>query len=209
MSVFTVTHVTRVDGYGVVQTLEPTDIAVGQSVTVAGLTNSSLNGSFTVVSTESYALTEVTPEGDLVFDYDFYYPNQIIFADAGDDIARTADSGTVTYGLTCTWIDSDDVIEWLGIESATANDTAFIATCVSAANAFCYRRRQAAGYFDSLSTVPDASVKLGTVMYAAYQYRTRGSVDGYASFESMATGTTTIGFGQIMQLLGTGRPQIG
>lgn len=209
MSVFTVTHVTRVDGYGVVQTLEPTDIAVGQSVTVAGLTNSSLNGSFTVVSTESYALSEVTPEGDLVFDYDFYYPNQIIFADAGDDIARTADSGTVTYGLTCTWIDSDDVIEWLGIESATANDTAFIATCVSAANAFCYRRRQAAGYFDSLSTVPDASVKLGTVMYAAYQYRTRGSVDGYASFESMATGTTTIGFGQIMQLLGTGRPQIG
>lgn len=209
MSVYTVTHVTRVDGYGVVQTLEPTDIAVGQSVTVAGLTNSSLNGSFTVVTTESYALTEVTPEGDLVFDYDFYYPNQIIFADAGDDIARTADSGTVTYGLTCTWIDSDDVIEWLGIESATANDTAFIATCVSAANAFCYRRRQAAGYFDSLSTVPDASVKLGTVMYAAYQYRTRGSVDGYASFESMATGTTTIGFGQIMQLLGTGRPQIG
>jgi hypothetical protein len=46
-------------------------------------------------------------------------------------------------------------------------------------------------------------------MYAAYQYRTRGSVDGYASFESMATGTTTIGFGQIMQLLGTGRPQVG
>lgn len=209
MSVFTVTHVTRVDGYGVVQTLEPTDIAVGQTVTVAGLTNSSLNGSFTVVSTESYALVEVTDAGDLVFDYDYYYPNQIIFADAGDDIARTADSGTVTYGLTCTWVDSDDVTEWLGIDSATANDTAFIATCVSAANAFAYRRRQAAGYFDSLSTVPDGSVKLGTVMYAAYQYRTRGSVDGYASFESMSTGTTTIGFGQIMQLLGTNRPQVG
>lgn len=209
MSVFTVTHVTRVDGYGVVQTLEPTDIAVGQTVTVAGLTNSSLNGSFTVVSTESYALVEVTDAGDLVFDYDYYYPNQIIFADAGDDIARTADSGTVTYGLTCTWVDSDDVTEWLGIDSATANDTAFIATCVSAANAFAYRRRQAAGYFDSLTTVPDGSVKLGTVMYAAYQYRTRGSVDGYASFESMSTGTTTIGFGQIMQLLGTNRPQVG
>lgn len=209
MSVFTVTHVTRVDGYGVVQTLEPTDIAVGQTVTVAGLTNSSLNGSFTVVSTESYALVEVTDAGDLVFDYDYFYPNQIIFADAGDDIARTADSGTVTYGLTCTWVDSDDVTEWLGIDSATANDTAFIATCVSAANAFAYRRRQAAGYFDSLTTVPDGSVKLGTVMYAAYQYRTRGSVDGYASFESMSTGTTTIGFGQIMQLLGTNRPQVG
>ncbi len=209
MSVFTVTHVTRVDGYGVVQTLEPTDIAVGQTVTVAGLTNSSLNGNFTVVSTESYALVEVTDAGDLVFDYDYFYPNQIIFADAGDDIARTADSGTVTYGLTCTWVDSDDVTEWLGIDSATANDTAFIATCVSAANAFAYRRRQAAGYFDSLTTVPDGSVKLGTVMYAAYQYRTRGSVDGYASFESMSTGTTTIGFGQIMQLLGTNRPQVG
>lgn len=209
MSDYTVTHVTRVDGYGVVQTLEPTDIAVGQTVTVAGLTNSSLDGTHTVVSTESYALVQVTLDGDLVFDYDFYYPNQIVFADAGDDIARTADSGTVTYGVTCTWIDSADVIEWLGIESATANDTAFIATCVAAANAFAYRRRQAAGYYDDLATVPDGSVQLGTVMYAAYQYRTRGSVDGYASFESMATGTTTIGFGQIMQLLGTNRPQVG
>ena len=209
MSDYTVTHVTRVDGYGVVQTLEPTDIAVGQTVTVAGLTNSSLDGTHTVVSTESYALTQVTLDGDLVFDYDFYYPNQIVFADAGDDIARTADSGTVTYGVTCTWIDSADVVEWLGIESATTNDTAFIATCVAAANAFAYRRRQAAGYYDDLATVPDGSVQLGTVMYAAYQYRTRGSVDGYASFESMATGTTTIGFGQIMQLLGTNRPQVG
>ena len=78
MSVFTVTHVTRVDGYGVVQTLEPNDVAVGQSVTVAGLTNSTLNGTFTVVSVESYALEEVTDSGDLVFDYDFYYPNQLI-----------------------------------------------------------------------------------------------------------------------------------
>lgn len=209
MSVYTVTHVTRVDGYGVVQTLEPNDIAVGQSVTVAGLTNSTLNGTFTVVSVESYALEEVTDTGDLVFDYDFYYPNQLIYADAGDDIARTADSGTVTYGLTCTWIDADDVIEWLGIESATANDTAFITTCVEAANAFAYRRRQAAGYFDSLSTVPGADVKLGTVLYAASQYRTRGSIDGYQSFESMSVGANTIGLGQVMQLLGTNRPQVG
>jgi hypothetical protein len=198
MSVYTVTHVTRVDGYGVVQTLEPNDIAVGQSVTVAGLTNSTLNGTFTVVSVESYALEEVTDTGDLVFDYDFYYPNQLIYADAGDNIARTADSGTVTYGLTCTWIDADDVIEWLGIESATANDTAFA-----------YRRRQAAGYFDSLSTVPGADVKLGTVLYAASQYRTRGSIDGYQSFESMSVGANTIGLGQVMQLFGTNRPQVG
>jgi hypothetical protein len=80
---------------------------------------------------------------------------------------------------------------------------------VEAANAFAYRRRQAAGYFDSLSTVPGADVKLGTVLYAASQYRTRGSIDGYQSFESMSVGANTIGLGQVMQLLGTNRPQVG
>lgn len=209
MSSYTLTHVTRVDGYGIVQALEPTDIAVGQTVTVSGLTNSELDGTHKVLSTESFAVVEVTPAGDLVFDYDFFYPNQIIFASSGVDIARTADSGTVTYGLVCTWITADDVVEWLGIDSATANDTAFIDSCVDAANAFAYRRRQAAGYFDSLSTVPGGDVKLGTVLYAATQYRTRGSVDGFASFESMTAGGNTIGFGQIMQLLGTNRPQVG
>ena len=91
----------------------------------------------------------------------------------------------------------------------TANDTAFIATCVAAANAWCYRRRASAGYFDSLSTVPDGSVKLGCVMFGASLYRERGSVDGYASFDAMGTTQPIASYGRILQLLGVGRPQVG
>jgi len=36
MATFTVTHHQRVDGYAVVQTLETTDIGVGQSITLSG-----------------------------------------------------------------------------------------------------------------------------------------------------------------------------
>jgi hypothetical protein len=55
---------------------------------------------------------------------------------------------------------SSDVLAWLGISVATANDTAFVGSCTDAANAFAFRRRKEAGYFDSLTTVPGADVKL-------------------------------------------------
>jgi hypothetical protein len=85
-------------------------------------------------------------------------------------------------------VDRDaDVVAWLGIASATANDTAFITTAVNAANAYAYRRRREAGYYDSLSTVPSADVKLGTIMFAGSLYRERGIVDSFASFEQMGT----------------------
>ena len=79
---------------------------------------------------------------------------------------------------------------------------------MSAANAWCYRRRATAGYFDSLTTVPDGSVKLGTVMYGATLYRERGSVDGYASFDQMGVTQPIASYGRILQLLGVGRPQV-
>ena len=208
MASFTITHLQRVQGYAVVQTLEDTDIAVGQTITISGASDSSFDGAHTVISIEAFELERVTDEGDLVFDYDIYHGNQAIFIDAGDDVTRDTATGTVTYGLTCTWIDNDDVLEWLGIDAATANDTAFITSCVSAGNAFAYRRRQAAGYYDSLSTVPDGSVKLGTTMYAASLYRQRGSIDSFQSFDAMGGAQPIASFGQIMQLLGTGRAQV-
>lgn len=107
------------------------------------------------------------------------------------------------------WVDSDDVIEFLGISAATANDTAFIGTCVDASNWFCFRRRSEAGYCDCPTTVPDGSVHLAATLYAAIQYRTRGSVDGYSSFDTMGTVTPIGSYGQVLQLLGCGKPQIG
>ncbi len=52
--------------------------------------------------------------------------------DSGADVTRDAIDpfGTLTWTPTCTWITSSNVTEFLGITAATANDTAFIATCV-------------------------------------------------------------------------------
>ena len=210
MATYTITQCGRVDGYGVVQTLENFDgLIVGADINISGLAQTQLNGNQVVASLIEYELISVTAEGDLVFDTDIYRPNQVIFADAGDDIARQVDSGDLTYTPTCTWIDADDVTEWLGISAATANDTAFITTCVNASNAYCSRVRREAGYFDALNTAPSADVKHAAVMYAGTLYRERGSADSFASFDQLGTSTPFGTLGRIKQLLGVGRPQVG
>lgn len=206
MAVFTVTHTQRVDGYAIVQTLEGTDIGVGQSITVAGTTG--FNGTFTVLAIPTYYFTGIDDEGDFTYDYDILIPNQLLVASAGADVARDAMSGTVTWTQTCTWIVAADVLAWLGISVATANDTAFVSACTDAANAFAFRRRKAAGYFDSLTTVPGADVKQGTILYAGALYRERGSVDSFASFNDMGAPAPIGSMGQIMRLLGINRAQV-
>ena len=205
MATFTITHVMRLDGYAVVQTLEQTDIGIAQSITVAGLTNSSLNGTQKVLAVPVWRLTGIDDEGDFVYDYDELIENQLLFADAGDDIERQADSGTITWTQTCTWIIAADVLAWLGISVATANDTTFVGVCTDAANAFAFRRRKEAGYFDSLTTVPGADVKLATTMLAGAYYRERGSVDSFQSFADMAVTAPMGSMGQINRLLGVNR----
>ena len=207
MAVYNLAFHTRLDNYAILQTFVDTDIQTQDSVVIAG-SGHNLNGTFTVVSTEPYLFIGVSEYGDLRFDYDVIMENQFIFVSAGTDLERSVATGTVTFTQSCSWITSADVISWLGIEVATANDTAFVAVCVSAANSWAFRKRREAGYTDSLTTAPDGAAKLGTIMYAATQYRSRGAVDGYASFDSMGMGTPTMSLGQIMQLLGCGRPQV-
>jgi hypothetical protein len=207
MAVYNLAFHTRLDNYAILQTFVDTDIQSQDSVVIAGCGHG-LNGTHTVVSTEPYEFIGVSDEGDLLFDYNVILENQFIYVSAGDDLERSVADGTVTYTPTCSWITSADVTSWLGIEVATANDTAFIVVCVSAANSWSFRKRREAGYTDSLTTAPDGAAKLGTIMYAATQYRSRGAVDGYASFDSMGMGTPTMSLGQIMQLLGCGRPQV-
>jgi hypothetical protein len=207
MATFNLAFHTRLEDYAVLQTFVDTDIQSQDSVVIAGCGHG-FNGTHTVVSTEPYLFMGVSDEGDLIFDYSVIMENQFIYVSAGDDLERSVADGTVTFTPTCSWITSADVTSWLGIEVATANDTAFIAVCVSAANSWAFRKRREAGYTDSLTTAPDGAAKLGTVQYAAIQYRSRGAVDGYASFDSMSMGTPTMSLGQIMQLLGCGRPQV-
>ncbi len=205
MATFTITHVMRLDGYAVVQTLEQTDIGIGQSVTVAGLSQSTLNGTQKVLAVPVWRYIGLDDEGDWLYDYNELIPNQLLFADAGSDIERQADAGTLTWTQTCTWIVANDVLAWLGISAATANDTTFVGACTDAANAFAFRRRKEASYYDSLTTVPSADVKLGTIMYAGALYRERGSVDSFQSFADMGVTAPMGSMGQIMRLLGVNR----
>ena len=207
MATFNLAFHARLDNYAILQTFVDTDIQSQDSVVVAGADHG-FSGTHTVISTEPYLFTGVSDEGDLLFDYDVIIENQFIYVNAGTDYDRSIATGTVTFSPSCSWVNSSDVTSWLGIEVATANDTAFIAVCVSAANSWAFRKRREAGYTDSLSTAPDGAAKLGTIQYAAIQYRNRGAVDGYASFDSMSMGTPTMSLGQIMQLLGCGRPQV-
>lgn len=209
MATFTVTHYQRLDDYAVVQTLEDTDIGIGQSITLAGV-GSGLDGTQQVQAVPTFLFTGVSYEGDFTYDTNIIIPNQLLFYDAGSDIERGAliPNGTLTWTQTCTWIASSDVLAWLGISVATANDTAFVGSCTDAANAFAFRRRKEAGYFDSLTTVPGADVKLGTTMLAGALYRERGSVDSFASFEAMNIPGSVGSMGQINRLLGVNRSQV-
>jgi len=207
MPVYAITHRQVTDDYLVVQTLEGTDVGIGQSVTVAGL-GATLNGTYTVLDVPTYRYIGVDDEGDWIFDPDEIILNQLLMAKTHADVARGPVSGTLTSTPVCTWIVDADVVAWLGIASATSNDTAFITSCVSAANAYAYRRRREAGYFDSLTTVPGGDVKLGTVMFAGSLYRERGSVDSFASFEQMGNPVPFGSSGQINRLLGVNRSQV-
>lgn len=195
--------------YGVVQTLTPNEIVTGQEFTISGLTG--FNGTYTAVALPQYLFTGTDTAGDLQFNASVLLPNQVLFALTADDIERTAAVGTITYTLTCTWATKADVEDWLGFTTTVpSSDNDLLVIAVAAANAYAYRKRQEAGYFDSsLSTAPSQDVLLGTIMYAGALYRERGSIDQYASFDPLATGTPTGGsMGQIMRLLGVNRPAI-
>jgi hypothetical protein len=209
MATFTVTHHQRLDDYAVVQTLEDTDIGIGQSITLSGLGHS-LNGTQTIQAVPIFEFIGVDDEGDLMYDTNVIIPNQLLFYSASTDLARSAaiPNGTLVWTQTCQWIVAADVLAWLGISVATANDTAFVGSCTDAANAFAFRRRKEAGYFDSLTTVPGADVKLATTMVAGSLYRERGSVDSFSSFESMNIPGTVGSMGQINRLLGVNRSQV-
>ncbi len=46
-------------------------------------------------------------------------------------------------------------------------------------------------------------------VFAAMNYRERGAVDGYASFDGFGNPAPTMSVARIMQLLGCGKPQVG
>ena len=210
MSVYTITHGFHFDDVSAVQTLTPSEVQPGDSIVVAGA-GGKFNGTFTVISVEEWEYIGKDQQGYLEFNYDVPKLNQVLYAVTGqaDDQEYAALAGTLTFTETITWTTSALVLSFLGIDVATANDTAYIAKCVSASNFFCFRKRREAGYTDQQATVPSPDVELGATLYAAQLYRERGtSGDAYAGFDGMGNLALPVNLARIMQLLGCGRAQV-
>ena len=208
MTTFDLAFNTRLDSVVVLQTLLESGIQVGDTVTISG-NGVIANGSYKVLSTEAAEFTGVDQYGDFEFDYNVIIQNQFLISNAGADVTRSVAAGVVAFTPSVTWIVNADVVAWLGIDSATANDTAFITTCVAAANYWCWNKRRESNYADKLNVAPDASVKLGTIMYAATLYRERGtSGDSYASYDGFGNQPQPVTLARIMQLLGAARASV-
>jgi hypothetical protein len=207
MAVYQVISKQLTSNYAVLQLLTPAELEVGQSITIAAV-DATFNGTYTIRALPDYYFVGIDDEGDLEFNPLITIPNQVLYARTAADVARQAASGTLTATPTATWISASDIEDWLGIGTATSADAAFLTICASSASQFCWRRRMEAGYVDSLTTVPSQDVKLGTIMYGGALYRQRGSMDSFASFQSMGTAPVMGLNGMIRQLLGIDRPQV-
>jgi hypothetical protein len=109
-----------------------------------------------------------------------------------------------------TWVADSDVALFLGFTpEVDSDDELFLSKCVDAANEFGYRRRQQAGYSDSRCLIPNSSALQGVILYAAALYRERGSIDSFQSFGEQVIPGMTGSMGQILRLLGIGRPAVG
>jgi hypothetical protein len=209
MAAYSVTQKYLVDNYAVVVLLTNADpLEVGQSFTLAGV-DLTFDGTYNVHALPPFRFIGVDEYGFLEYDPEQPIQNQVLFAKTAANVIISPATGTLTTTPTCTWITTDSQIEdWLGIGTATAADQTFITQCRLAANEFCYRRRQEAGYKDSLTTSPNASVTLGTVAYAGFLYRQRGAVTDFAGFDGLAAGGSMGLSPMIKQLLGIDRPAV-
>jgi hypothetical protein len=199
------------DNYACISTLEPTDIQVGDTVVVGGL-GAPFDGTFTVLACPQYRFVGVDGEtGEFNYDVNVAVPNQILFACTGDDVEFVVNfDGTVAFTPTCTWITTANLVTYLGVSiSDPSDDFTLITQAVSAGNQFCSRRRAEAGYNDSLSVSPSGDVTLGTLMYAAALWRSRGSLENvFASFEGMGSAPQQSLTPIVKQLLGIDRPAV-
>ena len=209
MATYTVTNKYLVDNYAVLQLLTPNEIAVGQSITVASV-DATFNGTYSVYALPQYLFVGTDTEGDLLYDYQVPIQNQVLYAKTADDVERVAASGTVTYAPVCTWVTAAQVMSYLGITiTDPSDDYTLLTQSVSAGNQFCYRRRQESGYIDSLTTSPSGDVTLGTIMYCAALWRSRGSIETtYATFDGMGTAPQQSLTPIVKQLLGIPRPAV-
>jgi hypothetical protein len=209
MATYTVTNKYLLDDFAVLQLLTPSEIAVGQSITVAGV-DATFNGTYTVRALPQYLFIGVDTEGDLLYNYQLPIADQVLYAKVADNVERVASSGTVSYDPVCTWVTAAQVMSYLGITITNPSDDYTLLTqSVSAGCQFAYRRRQESSYVDSLTTSPGGDVTLGTLMYCAALWRSRGSIEAtYATFDGMGSAPQQSLTPIVKQLLGIPRPAV-
>ena len=209
MATYTVTNKYLIDNFAVLQLLTPSEIAVGSSIVVASV-DATFNGTYVVRALPQYLYIGVDTQGDLLYDYEIPIADQVLYAKTASDVERVAASGTVTYEPVCTWVTAAQVMTYLGITITNPSDDYTLLTqSVSAGNQFCYRRRQESGYIDSLTTSPGGDATLGTLMYCAALWRSRGSIEAtYATFDGMGSAPQQSLTPIVKQLLGIPRPAV-
>jgi hypothetical protein len=211
MATYTTASKQLLGNYACISTLEPTDIVVGQSITVGSI-GAPFNGTFTVLDIPMYEYIGVDGEsGALLFNANVPRENQVLFACTGANVQYTVIyTGTVTYTQSCTWVSIAQLETYLGVDILDPSDDYTLLTQArNAGNDFAYRRRQESGYADSLTTSPGHDATLGTLMYAAALWRSRGSTqDTFATFDGMGQANVNAMTPVIKQLLGIDRPQV-
>ena len=209
MATYTVTNKYLIDNFAVLQLLTPSEIAVGSSIVVAGV-DATFNGTYSVRALPQYLFLGIDTQGDLLYDYQVPIADQVLYAKTADDVSRVAASGTVANDPVCTWVTAAQVMAYIGITITNPSDDYTLLTqSVSAGNQFCFRRRQESSYTDSLSVSPGGDVTLGTLMYCAALWRSRGSIEAtYATFDGMGSAPQQSLTPIVKQLLGIPRPAV-
>jgi len=207
MATYTVTNKYLIDNYAVLQLLTPNEIAVTESIVVSGV-DATFNGTYSVFALPQYLFTGVDNEGDLLYDFNVPIANQVLYAKTATNVDRVAATGQIAYNPVCTWVTAAQLVTYLGVAiSNPSDDYTLITQAVSAGNNFCYRRRQESSYVDSLTTSPGGDVTLGTLMYCAALWRSRGSLENtFAAFDGMGTAPQQSLTPIVKQLLGINRP---
>ena len=209
MASYTVTHKQLTDNYAVLQLLTEAEIEVGASVVITDV-NATFNGTFTVYALPQYAFIGVDEEGDLLYNPLISLPNQVLYPKTADDVGRSAATGTLSLTQVCSWVTAAQVMTYLGVTiTDPSDDYTLLTQATSAGNQFCYRRRQEAGYVDSLTTSPGGDATLGTLMYCSALWRSRGSIEStYATFDQMGSAPQQSLTPVVKQLLGIPRPAV-
>lgn len=164
-------------------------IIVGSTGSVGGFTNSQWNRPTLTVTSVDLTTKKIT------------------FSHSNTTLAETEQ--WAQFHLNVLWITLEDLETQLGYEF-DGDEVTWATLQVQGANEYAYVARRSAGYKDHPGIVPGEKVRAGVIQYAQTLIRTRGAVDGFASFDQQSfAGVPGQSLGQIMSLLGVRRAQVG